>query len=227
MITRLDDISQLLVSQRTLKWESSFFNSKNVNDELINNIELFQKQNSIKVTGLIDPFTYRLIYNLKSNPEATQEYNYSKEIIYNNKSISSWFSVANFKENLSLELMPEQFEDFSTKSLRLLNNILIIPDYCKNIETNYLLNKHLYHSCHFAIDEKGNIHQCLNLQHIAYNVYPYSPIDSNVVIQINHSTTLDLDFNKNQIESLGNLISLLKNKLQIKNIININHLTMN
>ena len=146
MITRLDDISQLLVSQRTLKWESSFFNSKNVNDELINNIELFQKQNSIKVTGLIDPFTYRLIYNLKSNPELTQEYNYSKEIIYNNKSISSWFSVANFKENLSLELMPEQFEDFSTKSLRLLNNILIIPDYCKNIETNYLLNKHLYHS---------------------------------------------------------------------------------
>lgn len=223
MINRLDDISQLLVSQRTLKWEASFFNSKNVNDELIANIEKFQKENSLKVTGLIDSFTYRLIYNLKSIPEEPiQNYSFCKEIIYNNKAISAWFEIISFKENVSLELIPEQYENFSNKSLRNLNNIIIIPDYCKNIETNYLLNKHLYHSCHFAIDDKGNIHQCLNLQHIAYNVIPYSPTDSNIIIQVN---SVDLNFNQNQLNSLENLISLFKNKLKTKNIININHLS--
>lgn len=226
MIKRLDDISQLLVSQRTLKWEASYFNSKNVNDELISNIEEFQKQNSLSITGLVDSFTYRLIYNIKSNPEPNKEYIASKEIIYNNKSINTWFNINNFKENKELELLPEQYEDHTNKSLRNINTIIIIPDYCKNVETNFLLNKHLSHSCHFAIDQNGEIFQLLNIQNIAYNIIPYSPTDSNIIIQVNNKNT-NIEYTNNQKKSLENLISLLKDKIKIKNTININHLTMN
>lgn len=211
----LNEISELLTSLRELKWETEWFNSKKVDDDLITNIKSFQEVSNLPITGLISPETYRLIYNLKKHQTIKNkkiESIDSKQFIHGKNHYHCRIPLSNYLDNPFLKPTMSCYDSFEDHRTRELTKIVIINDYCLNSETDLLLSKHLNHSSHFQIDNDGKIYQNLNLHYIPYNRLEYLTVDERIIISVSNAVLEDFSFwySKNNINK-----EIFKNKLKI------------
>ncbi len=233
LTTNLEQISNLLISQRLFEWEANWFNHKCVDDRLIETIKKYQTEKNLEPTGEIDFLTYKIIYNerfqkqIKNNK--IEDLIPTSYLIVNQKSINFYSEIFyNFVDNDCLCLNENQYYINETKMTRQIDSISISPDYCLSFQTNYLLNKQAQASTHFYIDFDGSIYQFIDLQNVSFQHEKRNFSDKTIYIEINNpicssysthnelnrkiNNENNLDYLPQQINSLNFLINSL-NKL--------------
>jgi hypothetical protein len=246
MTTRmLNEISDLLVSQRDLHWEAEWFGCKKIDDELVEKIKIFQEEISVKPTGVIDSLTYRLLFNLMNSGKIIKQDNHfevSDQIICNKKSYAYHSKIYSYTLN-EFDIYDTQYINQYEKSYREPNEIVIEYDYCLTSTVDRFLSTHLNTTCHFAIDNNGDIYQYLDIQHAPFTDHGHRPVDKRIFVKISNvvipqqekwysmnKTDLKV-LNKNYLShavnqdlSLKKLISFLTSKFNIKNVTTLNRL---
>lgn len=232
LTNNLEQISNLLVSQRFFQWESNWFNHKCVDDRLIETIKNYQTEKNLEPTGEIDFLTYKLIYNERFHKQIKNkdlELIPTSYLIVNQKNVNFYSEVFyNFVDNDSLLLDANQYFINETKTTRQIDQIIVSPDYCLSFETSQILNKQAQASTHFYIDFDGSIYQFIDIQNISFEYEKRNFVDKSVYIEVNNpvlssyenfnnlkrniSANNTLDYLPEQIKSLDFLINSL-NKL--------------
>lgn len=229
----MEQISNLLVSQRFFQWEANWFNHKCVDDRLIETIKIYQTQRNIEPTGEIDFLTYKLIYNERFQKQIKNKKNTelipTSYLVVNQKSLNFYSEIFyNFVDNDLLNLNEDQYFINENKATRQIDSIIVFPDYCLSFETSQLLNKQAQASTHFYIDFDGSIYQFMDLQNISFQYEIRNFTDKNIYIEINNPVLSEyknhnnlnrninkeiyLDYLPEQVKSLEFLINSL-NKL--------------
>jgi hypothetical protein len=241
----LNEISDLLTSQRYLHWQPEWFGCKKIDDMLIEKIKAFQTELSIPTSGVIDSLTYRLLFNLINSASIIKQkenFEFSEQIIFNKKSYAFHSKLFSYSLN-EFDIYDTQYINTYEKSHREVNEIIVEYDYCLTSTVDRFLSSHLNTTCHFGIDNAGEIYQYLDLQHVPFTDSEIRSVDKRIFVKITnpvipqqnywyvnnkveqktlnetylmHSTSQDI--------SLKKLIKFLSTKFNIKNVTTLNRL---
>jgi hypothetical protein len=240
----LNEISDLLSSQRELHWLPEWFGCKKIDDSLIEKIKIFQEEMSIPLTGIIDSLTYRLLFNLINSAEITKQKNdfeVSDQIVCNKKSYAYHSKLHSYTLN-EFDIYDTQYINHYEKSYREPNEIVVEYDYCLTSTVDRFLSSHLNTTCHFAIDNTGETYQYLDIQHVPFTDSEIRSVDKRIFIKVSNAVILQqirwytdnkvdkvlnqncLSHSTSQDLSLKKLIKFLSTKFNIKNVTTLNRL---
>ena len=152
-------------SASKLGWDPSWFNTDAFDEDLIDNIQKFQKEHDLFADGLCGPLTYRRIL---TDREAAREMGHPVGIIVNNKYIPiQWDKVVNLVDEGNLALPSRCYRSVDKK--RIPTMIVTHWDAALSAKSCYNILKRRDISSHFVIDNDGTIYQMVDIQHIAWH----------------------------------------------------------
>ena len=183
-------------SANKLGWDPSWFNHDDFDNQLIENIEKFQKAHDLEVDGMCGPTTFRRVYTERealielasdqfSNVPAEQE-NY---IICNGvKALCEWDKVVNIHHPDALLLEPGRVIE-RTRNVR---QFVVHWDAALSAKSCRDILKRRGLSVQFAIDNDGTIYQYCDANHVCWHAPPVNWVSIGVEI----SNAVELKYQK-------------------------------
>jgi len=169
-------------SSAKLGWEPSWFGCKYNDDELVEAVELWQRERGLDDDGLVGPATYRRIWtdreseisDYKPSPGGyrwtKQRCDEQKHIVHNGKFYEiDWDKVVLWDEDDGLTTDDGNYYDYAGKEDRKPTIFVNHWDVCLSSESCSKVLSRRGISVHFCIDNDGTIYQLLDTQHGAWH----------------------------------------------------------
>lgn len=160
-------------SSEDLGWHPEWFGCEDFNQELVEAIKAYQKENNIRSTGYVDESTYRRIFTEQESSSSSYKplyfSNEEKYIIFNNKKIRIfWNKVKLWNEEGGIKHEKETYYKYNRKENRDIKMFVNHWDACLNSKScGAIINKRGL-SMHFLIDNDGTVYQMLDMQDAAW-----------------------------------------------------------
>ena len=159
-------------SSSKLGWKPDWFGAKYFDEDLVEKIKLWQRENDLKADGLCGPSTHRRIYNERiSNLDDYKPYSHAKKeeshiVFQGNFHKIDWPKVVLWSDDGGLKLSGGYTPYFEKRKI---NNFVNHWDVCLNSETCVrVLNKRGI-SVHFCIDNDGTIYQLTDMNNACWH----------------------------------------------------------
>jgi RNAse (barnase) inhibitor barstar len=157
------------------KWSPLWFGGKSLDEDLINKIKAFQKENELKEDGFVGPTTYRRILTeveaqrLNFKPNKSRKRRIETCLIYNGKKIPIlWKKVRLYTEKTGLRIEAPTYYSYSKEAdrgpIQFVNHwdAALTSESCAKIINRRKL------SMHFCIDNDGTVYQLMDMQDAAW-----------------------------------------------------------
>lgn len=147
-------------SSEKLKWNPDSFGFSEFSEELIDEIEEFQKAHGLKVDGMVGPLTFKRM--------KLEEEELDSHIIVDGKEVYiDWPKVINLTEDGAL-VLPES--NFNKRTSRRKTTMIVTHwDVCLSARECFKSLKRSGISTHFAIDNDGTIYQFVDTNDVAWH----------------------------------------------------------
>ena len=186
----MDKIFYNQASAAKLNWEPSWFRSKEFNEDLIEQIIEFQKENDLVADGLCGPTTYRRIYTHREaeigsyRPHSCKEKDEAYIVSQGNFIKINWPKVVLWSDSGGLKSAGGFSPYFSKRDVNMFVNhwdVCLNSDSCARV-----LNKRGI-SVHFCIDNDGTIYQMVDMNHACWHAGSKKWNHSSIGVEISNA----------------------------------------
>ncbi len=156
-------------------WDATLFGCKQINEQFIEKVKLFQIKYNLEPDGIVGPSTYRRKITDREAIYIDLQTKLSPVIYCNDKPTNiNWNKVITFKDKDGFIAPEGSYGKLYTLKDKLnikrdVNMFVIHHDVCLSSKTCFRVLKERNLSVHFLIDNDGTIYQTLDTKHIAWH----------------------------------------------------------
>ena len=153
-------------------WDPSWFGCTLFNEELIEAITKFQRDNGLTADGMCGSGTFRKVWTHREQnlPDHVESIQFSDYIVYNGTKIPIfWGKVITWNEAGGKKAGSGKYSSYAGKPPRNPSFFVTHWDVCLSSSSCYRVLEQRGISVHFGIDNDGTIYQWLDCQHAAWH----------------------------------------------------------